>query len=259
MANPSADFPGADFIGVQYQFTGHIRDPGRTAAPADIPDERMGVYREMVYNNIQKLIANNFPVIRKIHTEEGWHNLLRDYFAHHKARTPLFPKVAQEFLLFLENEREAPDDPPFLLELGHYEWSEAALAVDTREIDLANIDPDGDLLDGVPVLSTLAWPLAYQYPVHRIGPDEQPQEPPAQPTYLVVYRDRNDAVGFMELNPITALLLKKITEETDQTGRHMLEAIAAEIQHPDPAVVINGGLEIMQRLHSRDVLLGTRL
>src|SRR3546814_14577182 len=71
---------------------------------------------------------------------------------------------------------------PWLRELAHYEWAELALQISeaTRE-DIAH-DARGDLLAGCPLPSPLAWPLAYAWPVHRIGPDHQPPEQPAAPT-----------------------------------------------------------------------------
>jgi hypothetical protein len=210
----------------------------------------------MVYNNVEGLIANNFPVLREITPDDRWRTLVRDYFSNHEAHTPLFPKISREFLQFLENERKSPDDPPFIVELAHYEWVEATLALDTRDIQLDDVDRDGDLLTELPVLSPLTWLLTYQYPVHRIGLEYQPEQPPEQPTYLVVFRDRNYDVGFMELNPVTARLLQKIKEGVGESGRDMLESIAAEIQHPNPEMVVNAGLNIMQRLRARDVLLG---
>jgi RNA polymerase sigma factor (sigma-70 family) len=66
------------------------------------------------------------------------------------------------------------------------------------EADLAGIDPEGDLMRGYPIASPLAWPLAYRWPVHRLAPGFQPAEPPAVPTFLVVYRDDSDAVRFLE-------------------------------------------------------------
>ena len=35
-------------------------------------------------------------------------------------------------------------------------------------------------------------------------------------------------------------------------------AIVNELNHPDPDVVIKGGLEIMQDMHEKDILLGTK-
>jgi hypothetical protein len=198
-------------------------------------------------------------VLRRLYSDEAWHALIGDYFARHRAHTPLFPQMTQEFLRYLEEERgERPDDPPFLRELAHYEWVEVALSLDEREIDGRDIDPTGDLLEGVPVLSPLAWPLAYRYPVHRISPEYRPAAPPDQPTYIVVYRDRRDQVGFLEVNPVTARLLELLADAEPPSGLAALGIIAGELRHPDPRVVVTGGLAILQELRNRDILLGTR-
>lgn len=248
----------ADFARVEIQFTQHIRDPEHHGAPSGVDADRIGVYKEMVYNTVEGLIASNFPVLRRILGESRWHALVRDYFAHHKAHTPLFPKIAQEFLFFLEKERYQADDPPFLRELAHYEWVEVALMTDPREISWQGVDPKGDLLARVPVLSPLAWPLSYRYPVHRLGPDHPPPQE-GQTTYLVVFRDRNDEVGFMELNPVSALLLEKIQQNENEGGRELLQGIASTLRHPDTDVVEKGGLDVMRRLLQRDVLLGVKI
>jgi len=247
----------ADFARVEKQFTQHIREPERHGAPSGVDPERIGVYREMVYNTVEGLIASNFPVLRRILGESCWHALIRDYFAHHKAHTPLFPKIAQEFLAFLEKERDQADDPPFILELAHYEWVEAALITDAREISWQGIDPEGDLLARAPVLSPLAWPLSYRYPVHRLGPNHAP--PQEEQTYLVVFRNRNDEVGFMELNPVSALLLEKLQQNENKSGLELLQEIAGTLRHPDTEVVVRGGLDLMRRLLQRDVLLGVKI
>lgn len=246
------------FIDLQYAFTRHIRDPDREPAPADIEDRRMEIYRGLLYRNVESFIANSFPVIRKILSDNDWHTMIRDYFSRHKAHTPLFPGIPREFLQYLEQEREAENDPPFLSELAHYEWLELAIAFDTHEFSTEGIDTTGDLLEGVPVLSPLAWTVSYNYPVHKIGREFQPDEPPDQPTYIVVYRNRDDEVGFIELNPVSARLLEMIQQENDQTGRSMLEQIARELEHPDPDVVIRGGADILQTMHARDIIPGTR-
>jgi hypothetical protein len=251
-----AETPG--FTAVQYAFARHIRDPEHTAAPADVENRRMAIYCDLFYNNVESFIANSYPVLRKITPDERWHAMIRDYFSRHKARTPLFHKMPQEFLHYLEHERDVRNDPPFLWELAHYEWMEMAMSFDPREINMQDIDPDGDLLEGVPVLSPLASLLRYRYPVHKISPDLQPVEPPDQPTYIVVYRDRHHKVGFIELNAVSVRLLELIQEGGDVTGGNLLNTIARELQHPRPEVVINGGVEIMQNLLSKDILLGAK-
>jgi len=247
------------FTDVQYRFTRHIRDPKNNPAPADVPNRRMGVYRDLVYNNIERMMGNLFPVLRKITPDNRWHPMIRDFFKRHQSHSPIFNKVPLEFLQYLEHEREADDDPPFILELAHYEWAEYAVSISTREINWEGIDPEGDLLEGIPVVSPLAWPLQYRFPVQTISPDIQPKEEPSQPTYIVVYRDRNEKVRFIELNQVSARLLDLIQKDQDIRGRTLLENIAKELQHPNPEVVINGGSEIMRDMHSKDILLGTKI
>ena len=168
--------------------------------------------------------------------------------------------MPQEFLRYLEDEHETrDDDPAFLYELAHYEWVELAVAIDTREADLTKVDQTGDLLSNVPVLNPTVWGLAYQYPVHQISPDFQPTEPPAEPTYLLVYRNLSDDVGFILLNPVSARLLEKLLKNDEQqTGQALLTDIAEELQHPQPEAVIQGGLVILQDWLNQEVILGTK-
>ena len=246
------------FRDIQYAFTRHIRDPEHQPAPDDVEERRMEIYRGLLYRNVESFIARSFPVLRKITPDDRWHSMLRDYFKRHIAHTPLFPKMPREFLSYLEQERDADNDPAFLLELAHYEWVELALTYDNRELPLQECDANGDLLGGIPILNPVSFLLAYKFPVHRISPDYQPEDAPEQPTYLVVYRDRKDNVGFVELNPVSARLLELVGENRNVPGQHLLERIANELRHPDPPVVIAGGYDIMKKLQGKDVLLGIK-
>lgn len=248
------------FTDIQYAFTRHIRDPENQPAPADVEDRRMAIYRDLFYRNVESFLANSFPVLKKIIPDEQWHDMIRDYFSRHRARTPLFPKMPTEFLQYLEHERSGhSDDYPFLLELAHYEWLEVELSLDTRDISEEGIATGADLLAGIPVLSALIRPVVYQFPVHNISLDYLPESAAEQPTYLVVFRKRNDEIGFLELNSVAARLLELLQQQSDRTGKELLLQIAAELQHPDPVAVIKGGLEIMQGMHEKDIILGTKI
>jgi hypothetical protein len=246
------------FQDVQYVFTQHMRDPENNPAPEGIEERRIKIYRELVYNNIEGFIASSFPVLRKVIDDEPWHKMMRDYVSNHQAHTPLFPKMPQEFIQYLEHERvEHSEDYPFLLELAHYEWIETSVSMDSREISFEGIDQEGNLLEGIPVLSPLAMPLAYQWPVHMISSDYLPDVVPEQATYIVIYRDRHDEVGFIELNPVSAKLLEACASN-NQSGKEILLSIAEQLQHPNPEAVISGGLEIMKDFKDKDILLGTK-
>ncbi len=244
---------------IQERFAAHIRNPERHPAPEDVEDRRMAIYRGLFFRNIRDFISNNFPVLRTLYSDGDWDDLVRDFYDEHRARTPLFPEIAREFLQYLQDSRqERAGDPPFMLELAHYEWVELAVSLDEHEIDEVAADPEGDLLADTPVLSPVAWPVSYRYPVHRIRPDYQPQEPPEEATHLLVYRDRGDRVRFMRLNAVSAILLGLLKEEGPDSGQALLERIAGSLQHPDPAVVIESGRKLLEEWRERDIVLGTR-
>jgi len=242
----------------QYAFTSHIRDPDNVPVPEGLEARRIKIYSELFYNNVEGFISSGFPVLRSLYDDESWHALVRDYFKNHQNKTPFFLELSQEFLEYLQNEREGHDeDFPFMLELAHYEWVELALSIDETDVDMSVIDKNGDLLEGHPVISPLAWPLAYNFEVHKISEDYIPDQPAEQPTHIVVYRNHDDDVQFMELNPVTARLVYLLNEDENLTGRAALEQIAGELNHPDPDVVVNGGLSTLRELLERDIVLGT--
>lgn len=243
----------------QFAFAAHIRDPERHPAPPDIEDRRLAIYRDLFYNNVEGLLARSFPVLRKIHGDDAWHALIRDYFANHRAKTPYFLEIPQEFLTWLQDERGARDgDWPFLYELAHYEWAELAVSVLPVEPVPQGVRGDADLLTGVPVANPAAWSLSYAFDVHRIGPSYLPEAPPAQPTFLIVYRDPALTMGFLEINAVTARLVELIKRDEGATGRALLTRIATELQHPKPDVVIDGGAGILQQLREHTIVLGAR-
>lgn len=250
--------PVAEFQKYQYNFTKHLRDPQNNAIPEGIEARRMAIYSDLLFNNIEGFIASGFPVLQSLYSESAWQNLVRNFFANHQNSTPYFVEISQEFLLFLQNEyAPTPEDPAYLLELAHYEWVELNLIVSKANNTLQDINPHGDLLAHPPAISALVMPLAYQWDVQHICTNYQPETPPEQPTYLIVHRNDDDEVKFIEANPVTARLVALIQENTGQSGQQILEQIAEEMHHPEPDLIIQGGHQILLKLQKSGVLLGT--
>jgi hypothetical protein len=242
----------------QQQLTAHIRNPEQVPGPSGIEPRRLKIYSELFYNNIESFLSSGVPVLRDIFSDENWHAMVRDFMLRHRCHTPYFLEITQEFLLYLQESRQSnPADPVFMQELAHYEWVELALDIAEDELDQIALDSEGDLLDGLPLVSPLAWSLQYQYPVHRIGPSNHPGQAPEQATYLVVYRNLQHQVGFMEANAITARLLEILCSGGVASGRAALLQLAAEMQHPDPGQIVESGLDTLLQLSSLDIILGT--
>jgi len=251
--------PAGDFVARQVEFAAHIRDPDQQPAPADVEDRRMQIYRELFFNNISGFLANTLPILRSCLSDEAWQNLVRDFYRSHASRTPLFTKLSREFINYLADEREAaPGDLPFMADLAHYEWIEADLLMSPDPHPEPGIDPDGDLLADRPALSPLAWMFAYRFPVNEIDQDNQPARPLDTPLHFLVYRDHEDQVKFIKLNVVSARLFELLDTHPELSGRDALEAIVAELEHPQPETVLEGGFAILNKWREIGVLQGTR-
>jgi uncharacterized protein len=244
------------FLATQLAFAAHVRNPDVYPRPTDVEPRRMQIYVDLFYNNIEALLASVFPVAKAVLEGERWRPLVRDFVHRHPSETPYFLEISQEFLTFLAD-TQPPGLPPFLLELCHYEWVELALSVAEEEIPEEGVDPAGDVLRGVPVVSPLIWKLAYHFPVHQIGPEFQPHEPGRRPTQLVVYRRRDDSVGFMEVSTLTMALLDAI-EPGNVTGAQALAQIAADAPGLDPEVARREVPPALERLRKAGIILGTK-
>jgi hypothetical protein len=241
-----------------YEFAAHIRDPETNAAPKNIEDRRMGIYRDLFFNNIQGFLANTFPVLKSLYAEQSWLELVRSFYSLHRCQSPYFLEISREFIDYLQSEHQSrEEDPPFIFELAHYEWIELALSISQEDPMLLDIDNKSSLLDGHPVMSPLAILLTYAWPVHKIKPGFQPQQPGEQPTCIIVYRDADDDIQFTEINPVTAKLLQELENNKTLSAAEVLKVIAAELGHKDPATVLQSGLDILQDLQRKGIILGT--
>ncbi|MCO1620782.1 HvfC family RiPP maturation protein [Pseudomonas putida] len=222
----------------QYALARHLRDPQRHAPPPGVEARRLRVYRELFYGAIEGLLAGSFPVMRQALGEQRWHARVGDFYASYRCQTPLFTEIAETFVDYLQG---VALDTPWQLELAHYEWVEAQLYLSDAEDPVH--DPDGDLLDGQPLLSCVARVLAYRWPVDSIGVDYQPTATPASPTLLLVYRDARLQVRFARLAPMAYRLLVE-----QGTGRERLQALGGDVQQ---------GLALLQALREQGVIVGT--
>ncbi|MDR0280698.1 MAG: putative DNA-binding domain-containing protein [Paucimonas sp.] len=215
----------------QLRMTRFIRDPNANPPPPGIEARRLAVYRQLFLGNVQGLLAGSFPVLRATLVGEQWQGLVEDFYARHRCRTPLFTEVAGEWVGYLESRADLPG---WIAELAHYEWIETLLLL-SDSADPAH-EPEGDLLDGVPLLSSLAMPLAYAWPVSQIGPGQVPLETPVAPTLLLAHRGADQMVRFSRLAPLAYALLVSLREQ-QLSGREHLEALA------ELAGMERGGLE----------------
>lgn len=233
----------------------YLRNPEHYAPPPEMDPARAQVYRDLVFANLSSLISGTFPVLVKILGDDHWRALVRIFLRDYRAHTPKFGEIAEEFVDFLASEPPALAAgpwPPFMVELAHYEWVEMALQQSEAE-PLPRGDADG-LLDRPLQVSPLAWPLAYAWPVQRVGPDYLPDVMPEQPTLLLVRRDLDFSVKFSELSPLAFRLLQRIEAFPGQTGLAQLRGLAVEAGMTQSVAFMDGGLGLLQQMQGEGVV-----
>lgn len=248
-----------NFQQVQTQFAAHIRNPNEVELIDGVEARRMKIYNDLFFNNIEGFAAGAFPVLKSLFTEADWLALVREFLVDYRCSSPYFLEISQEFLSFLQAYNGRLILPAYGVELAHYEWTELALDVADIEPAWEQIDANGDLLTAPIVSSPVAWPLCYDYPVHLVGPSYQPDKKPEQPTYLLVYRDRDFAVQFMEINAVTARLLDLLNADEKISGNDVIATLAKEMQVDDVASIEPFAKNLLHKLHADGVILGTLL
>lgn len=240
----------------QQQFASHLRAPEQFAEPTAIEPRRMAIYRDLFFNNIESFISSAFPVFRSLFDEQEWLLLVRDFFTQHKAQSPYFLEISEEFLAWLNDDTLAIHSRfPFARELCHYEWLELALDV-ASDINDNAFEPEGDLFAQAIVLSKVIWTQAYAWPVHEIGKNNIPSILPNQASCLLVYRNEKLAIEFIQVNVATIRLIELIEEHFNMSGETVIGLLAKEMGQPMSESFIQFALETLEKLRSLGIVLG---
>ncbi|MDT8438094.1 MAG: putative DNA-binding domain-containing protein [Wenzhouxiangellaceae bacterium] len=252
------DGPPERLAALQKQFSDHIRDPENQDPVDGIEERRLAIYRRLFFNNLSNLFAANFPIARKILANEDWDRLIRAFMVKHRPTNPLFPEIGREFVRFLaEHPEHYAERWPWLAELCHWQFQATAARNDESRLELLDYDPEGELLDGIPLVNPTLRMAQYQWPVWTIRANRLPDA--LDSMVLAIWRKPDDTLGRMKLNLVTARLLEILQANSTQNGQLCLNQLAGEMQHPEPDVLVRQGQQLLQSLRDKQLVLGVRI
>lgn len=245
----------------QKEFVNYLRDPENQQRPSYAAKERIKVYEELLFNNVNGFVETAFPVLQSIIPTDDWKPLVRRFFIEHHCASPFFIEISKQFVDFLAaSEQPLLSQFPYLIMLAHYEWLE--LSVSVR--DETNGDPLQEMLDtkSLLTLANTAEPASYQFPVHKISAenahDEASVTPMTQPVYLVIYRKHGvSEVNFLEVNAVTALACSylqnrkvRFEELLEYLHQHLPQFALEQLQqHLEEMLHYLSSLNIVVELH----------
>lgn len=265
--------PPESLASFQRDFGRFLRDPHHQKRPEGIPKRPSDIYQSLLFSNICEFLDTCFPVCQTVISDLRWQRLCRVFFRDWQADNPMFSNIPADFVRFLEQGEHSQPLPMWFTELAHYEWIE--LAVDINPIIFADtafsvLEDYISLADTAVALETSQLVLNptlenmhYRWPVHKIGASFKTRK--REDTYIAIYRDFDHDVRFLHINPMTAMLLAFIEQNSppfEQSNQNntafyptMFSDFARTIQYKDVAQLTSFAMPLIQDLIDKEIIL----
>ncbi|MDE3123939.1 MAG: putative DNA-binding domain-containing protein [Bacteroidota bacterium] len=163
-------------------------------------------YRRLVYNVIDDMLLNAYPLVYACIEQEEWNELVQLFFSEHNCQSPQVWYMPKEFYLFL-HKRQHPllQKYPQLLNVMEYEWAEIALFM--MEDIAVTYTTFGDVLFSKLILNPEHCLLHLTYPVHQKKVNTIHAEDKSC-FYVIGHRNREGAVLFTDLSPALVRMIE---------------------------------------------------
>jgi hypothetical protein len=217
---------------------------------------RLGLYRQLVRHNVVDVVRTMLERTRArldAHVTGEFDRTVSGFLAAQGPRTPHLRDVPGELLAWASPRWRADARlPGWLPDHAELELVDFTIGVAPRPPEpppLADVTADRPLVFGDPkVIVHLDWAVH-----ERRESDEKPER---RAVHLLVYRDAQHVVRYLELTPLASAILERLF-----TGRPLAQAMTeacAASAHPMNDAVLGGAARLLADLGERGVLLGAR-
>ena len=187
-----------------YCRTGQLRDiPG-------INKENIFHYRRLVYNVVDDMLQNAYPLTYELLTAKEWKNAVNDFFTNHPCQSPQVWYMPKEFYQYLSDTKHPLlKKYSFLQELLWFEWVEVELFM--MEDKTVKADTSGDVLFSKLVLNPEHQLLSFHYPVHSknakfIALTDEGNY------FIIAHRNSEGKVIFTDSSPALVRMIEYLSE-----------------------------------------------
>ena len=217
--------------------------------------ERFLVYRSLVHNRMRNAIRD---FISRAVSRLGKKRLQADFAAwmeEFAAHSPYLRDVPAEFVAWAAPRWADDEDvPDYLIDLARHEL---------LEYDILNDHRGGEAPTGLPLaldkplrFDGAARLMSYAYAVHTMPQDTQDRSLPEQvSTRLLVYRDADSKVRYLELTPLAHAVLEQLIEHAQPVAEGLRKACDA-LGEPLDDDRLATSATLLADLAERGVLLG---
>jgi hypothetical protein len=175
----------------------------------NLPENRLKIYQNLVFNNIEDTCSKAFPISKKI-LKDKWDDLIEEFIKSWKFETPYLWETPKDFINFLEKKGFFKENL-FLKDLMMYEWVE--VEVFNEDVAEQNVDFNWNLKYRI---SPSARILIFNYPVHKISNINLEEIESIKGKYfLIVFQNpENFEVEYLEITEFLWEIIKNIQNDT---------------------------------------------
>lgn len=173
--------------------------------------DRLHNYRRLIYNIIDDAIESAYPIAKSFINESHWREMIDAFILEHKCQHPQIMRMPGEFIDFVESKEYAEKfNLPFLSDLLQFEWVEVIVHT-MKDVAIPAFNLKGDYSASQLVFSPYFELLQLEYPIHQLRKTDLDS---AKGNYfMLVYRQENGTVQYLELNQLTYFIVAQMTEE----------------------------------------------
>jgi hypothetical protein len=183
---------------------------GKLPAIPGINLENVTHYRRLVYNVVDDMLQNAYPLTFELLTAKEWKNAVNDFFINHSCQSPQVWYMPKEFYEYLSESKHALlKKYPFMEELLWFEWIELEMFM--MEDKTVKAESSGDILFSKLVLNPEHKLLSFQYPVHRKNPKFITHSDRGN-YFLIAHRNSEGDVIFTDCTPALVRMIEYLAE-----------------------------------------------
>lgn len=227
---------------------------GRLSLEKEVNQKHVGHYRRLVYNIIDDILENAFPLFHGYLEKEKWNEAVHLFFSSHNCQTFQVWKVPGEFYEFACNaDLKTKFKAPFLDDLLLFEWIELDLHT-MKDEEFPNFTVEENWKTGVPCINPEYRILSVQYPVHTIPPSQLSDSQKGQYFILIWRRPDTCEIEFMDISILHAAAIEKIEE--GKTISEIAAELAPHFSITDPELFEKNMMPFLDTLKEKGFFLG---
>ncbi len=166
-------------------------------------------YRRLVYNVVDDMLQNAYPLTHALLSVEEWEQVVNEFFIHHPCQSPQVWYMPKEFYQYLSDTKHPLlKKYPFLADLLWFEWVEVELFM--MEDKTARAGNSGDVLFSKLVLNPEHQLLLFNYPVHEKSAKYITRGDKGN-YYVIAHRNTEGEVNFTSIAPALARMIEYLS------------------------------------------------